>query len=281
VSAYLTDTAGAPLDGALDVELQFYLDAAPDAIPSECRSFASVPITSGWLRVEVEACSEPGLGDCGSMPLSEVLRGADGLWVAILAGGEELGPRIAIGAVPYALEASNAATLQGREPSAFEPAGAIGIHAGGPGGHHSATSDGIEITPVSVEVGSTRIESGTVDLGPDAADVLTSEIVQTLTGGGEADALHTHGGSHGLGGACYPVVGTTGCPEGFVSVSPGSIVVLYGAPVCVDTGEMTPRDAHACTSWSFENVGCDPQYWLQDAPDVECATCCGWPVEDP
>ena len=281
VSAYVTDDAGAPLDGALDVELQFYLDAAPDSTPSECRSFAAVPVTRGWLRVDVDACSDPAPGDCGTMALSDVLRGADGLWVAITADGEELGPRMPIGAVPYAVEASNAATLQGREPDAFEAAGTIDGHAAGPEAHHSATSDGIAITPASVEVGDTRIESGSVDLGPDTADTLTAEIVETLTGGGEADALHTHSGSHGSGAACYQVVGTTVCAEGFVSVSQGSLMLVNGFPLCMDIRNLTSVDVEDPPCWNFNNVGCSPDYWALDAPDVDCATCCVWSADVP
>jgi hypothetical protein len=184
-----------------------------------------------------------------------------------------------VGAVPYAVEASNAATLQGQEPDAFEAAGGIDGHAAGAEAHHSSTSDGIAITPASVEVGDTRIESGTVDLGPDATDTLTAEIVQTLTGGGEADALHTHGGSHGPAGACYQVMGTTDCPEGFVSVSHGSLVDR-ASTICLITGEATPISTWGCSEWDFSNQGCSPAYWRFDDTDIECATCCGWPVED-
>ena len=282
VSAYLTDATGAPLDGRLDVELQFYLDAVPDSTPTECRSFAAVPVSSGWLRVDVDACSDPAPDDCGTMALSEVLRGAATLWVAIVADREELGPRIPVGAVPYAVEASNAATLQGREPDAFEAAGSIDGHAARLEAHHSSTSDGIAITPASVEVGDTRIESGSVDFGPDASDALTAAIVETLTGGGEADALHTHSGTHGSGGACYQVLGSTNCGEGFVLVSQGSMMLLSNSWECMDTSDMTPIGTEADgPCWSFDNVGCTPDYWLLDATDLGCATCCGWPPDEP
>ena len=280
VSAYLTDATSAPLDGTLDVELEFYLDAAPDSTPSECRSFAAVPVDAGWLRVDVDACSAPEPGDCGTMPLSEILRGASGLWVAVVVDEAELGPRIPVGAVPYAVEASNAASLQGLEPDAFEAAGGIDDHAAGGEVHHSSTSDGIAITPASVEVGDTRIESGTVDLGPDATDTLTAEIVQTLTGGGEADALHTHGGSHGAGGACYQVMGTSTCADGFVRVSQGS-VVNWGSTFCMDTSEAIPVGSYTCPTWDASNMGCNPRSWTFDEADIECATCCVWSVDAP
>ena len=280
VSAYLTDATGAPLDGAIDVELEFYVDPAPGSSPSECRSFVAVPVDAGWLRVDVDACSAPDPSDCGTMPLSELLRAASGLWVAVVVDETELGSRIPVGAVPYAVEASNAASLQGLEPDAFEAAGSIDGHAAGAEVHHSSTSDGIAITPASVEVGDTRIESGTVDLGPDATDTLTAEIVQTLTGGGEADALHTHGGTHGSAGACYPVVGTTDCPEGFVSLSPGTMVELRSTSTCVDTNNLTSVGARPGVS-SYNNVGDNPDTWRLDVADVVCATCCGWPPDAP
>ena len=177
------------------------------------------------------------------MALSEVLRGADGLWVAIVAGGEELGRRIPVGAVPYALEASNSATLQGLEPDAFEAAGSIVGHAADPDAHHSSTSDGTAITPVSVEVGDTRIESGTLYLGPEVADALTGEVVETLTGGGEADALHTHAGTQGSVGGCYQVWATAECADGFVRLSHGTMSNLYGTPQCVDRNNLVPVGA--------------------------------------
>ena len=280
VSAHLTDAAGAPLDGALDIELQFYVEAAPEVTPSECRSFAAVPVINGWVRVDVDACSDPAPGDCGTMALSEVLRGADGLWVAIVADGEELGPRIPVGAVPYAVEASNAATLQGLEPDAFEAVGSIDGHTGDPDAHHSSTSDGIAITPASVEVGDTRIESGTVDLGPDVADTLTAEIVQTLTGGGMADVLHGHAAGHGPGVACYQVLATANCAEGFVRVSHGTIMNFYGGLHCFDTSNLIAvGDGPPEFREEMVNFGTIPQEWTFDVLDVECAICCGAPAE--
>ena len=145
VSAYVTDDSGTPLDGALDVELQFFVDADPGAPPTECRSFAAASLNQGWLRVSVDVCSPPDAGDCGAAALSDVLRSADGLWVAVVVDGDELGPRLPVGAVPYAVEAANSAQLQGRGPDAFEASGSIDTHAANPDAHHSSTSDGIAI----------------------------------------------------------------------------------------------------------------------------------------
>jgi hypothetical protein len=280
VSGYLTDTAGEPLDGTIDVELDFYVDSGPGATPAECRSFAAATVTGGWLRVDVDVCSPPGPGECGSLALSDVLRGADGLWVAFVADGEELGPRVPVGAVPFAVEASNTATLQGLEPDAFEAAGGIDAHAVNPDAHHSSTSDGIAITPASVELGDTRIEPGSLDLGAGADDALTVAIVETLTGGGEADALHTHAGGHGSAGvACYSANGTTTCADGFEAVSVGSLLHIGTTVMCVDTTDLTGHDSRDVPCANFTNVGCDPSYWTLDAAELGCVTCCGAPVE--
>lgn len=243
VSAYLTDASDAPLDGTLDVELRFYREAGDGAVPTECRSFTDVTVTRGWMRIPVDACSVPAAEDCGALALSEVLRSADGLWVGVQVDGEELAPRIPIGAVPFAVHAADSQALQGNGPEAFEAAGAIDAHAADADAHHSSTSNGIEITPSSVTVGDTVVNDGEVDLGADPDDVLTAEIVRTLTGGGDADALHGHPAGHGTGGGgCYTAWGATTCGEGYSLMYSGvmlSDVSVFGSAVsstslCVD-----------------------------------------------
>ena len=68
--------------------------------------------------------------------------------------------------------------------------------------HHSATSDGLHITPASVALSGsdTQLVDGEIDLGSEGDDALTASMVQTLTGGGDADTLHTHAASSGGGG---------------------------------------------------------------------------------
>lgn len=225
VTAYLTDAAETPLDGAIDVELRFYLEPGDEVPAAECRTFDSVEVTNGWMRVPVDACSAPGSGDCGALPLVDLMRGAEGLFVGVLVDGDELGPRMPIGAVPFAVQAADANTLQGNRPDAFEPSGAITEHAANPDAHHSSTSDGLDITPNSVSVGGTFIEDGEVDFGAEADDELTAEMVQTLTGGGDADALHLHPAGHGAaGGGCYIAVGLATCGEGYTAMYSGSYV---------------------------------------------------------
>jgi hypothetical protein len=97
-------------------------------------------------------------------------------------------------------------------------------HASDVNAHHSSTSDNLALTPASVQVRgtSTRLTDGQIDLGPGADDHFTANMVTTLTGGGDADALHQHAGAGG--GVCYNAVGTNNCAQGFDRVLSGEIV---------------------------------------------------------
>lgn len=217
VSAYVTDGAGAPLAGTTELELRFYTADAPDALPVECRRLRGVEVDGGWIRAIVDACETPAAGDCGVAPLDGLLADVDALFVGIVVGGgdDELSPRLPVGAAPYALQAADSGTLDGLGPDAFEPSGAVAGHAADSSAHHSATSDGLDITPRSVAVGASRLDDGTLDLGAGTDDELTAEMVETLTGGGDADALHVHAGHDGGGGGCFTRWGANTCPEGW------------------------------------------------------------------
>lgn len=290
VSAYLSDGDGVPLDGTTDVELRFYGEPAPDAPPTECRSFTDAIVDAGWLRVTVDGCSTPPAGDCGLVPLADLFAGADGLWVGVSIDGTELGPRLPIGAVPFAVRAGNADTLQGLAPTAFEATGSIDAHAANADAHHSSTSDGIAITPSSVTVGDTHVESGRVDLGADATDELTAEIVATLTGGGEADALHGHAADGGAGGNCYVAWGATSCGGAFEAMYTGVIAQLtqysdWGGtgigvsavgPMCVaDEAIGSFASIAAPLQYSEIMVGRDGRERIIPVGDrLGCAVCC-------
>jgi hypothetical protein len=261
VSAYLTDAAGDPLAGAVDVELSFYLEDDPAEPPAECRNFTSVAVDAGWMRLTVDACAVPDGSGCGVGSLRALLSASreSGLWVGVRLGDsvDELEPRIPLGAVPFALNAENAARLGGLEVDEFERVGVAGdglaVHAADPDAHHPANSSGIAIEPTSVTVGGARMTDGQVDLGPDLDDTLTAEIVRTLTGGGAADALHTHsGGSHDLG-ACYTVWGDVSCGDGFTSMYSGiaaeslrwdaSAAGTSGGTLCIEGDSIATYDA--------------------------------------
>lgn len=251
IAAFLTDDVGAPLGGSVDAEFRFYTDDAPDAVASECRTFIGAPVVDGWLRATVDSCGAPPVDSCGAVPINALLTGGSGdLFVGIVIDGTELEPRLAVGAVPFAVRAAgadDANTLDGLGPDAFEASGSIADHAADADAHHSSTSDGIEITPSAVAIGTSRLDDGTLDLGPGVDDALTAEMIRTLTGGGEADTLHTHaghGGSAGAGG-CYNSWGTEACAEGYTQAYAGvyteSITIwstgVTTVPMCVaDSG---------------------------------------------
>ena len=290
VAAYLSDGDGVPLEGTADVELRFYAEPGPAAPPTECRSFDDAIIDSGWLRVTVDGCEAPPAGDCGVVPLDVLFAGAEGLWVGVSVGGTELGPRVPIGAVPFSVRAGNADTLQGRGPEAFEAAGTVDTHAAGPDAHHSSTSDGIALTPSSVTVGDTVLEDGRVDLGASAADELTATIVETLTGGGEADALHGHASGGAPGGSCYVAWGVTTCGGEFAAMYTGVAAqmtqyVAWGGtgvglssvgPMCVaDDGIGSFDVSTSDVSVSEIVVGRDGRERLIPADErLVCAMCC-------
>lgn len=233
VSAYLTGSDAAPLDGRLDVELRFYL-GEDDALPVECRSFIDVNVENGWLRLTVDACADPDPADCGVLPIRGLIGdGPDQLFVGIVItpDGTELEPRISVGAVPYALSAFDSDRLAGSGPEAFEASGtAAGLvdgHAANPDAHHPSDSTGIHIRPASATVGDVIMEETRIDFGPDADDELNATIVQTLTGGGSADALHTHAAGSGTSGACYTMFGATTCGDGFTAQFDGVAAQPY------------------------------------------------------
>ncbi len=97
-------------------------------------------------------------------------------------------------------------------------------HASDANAHHSSTSDNLALTPASVQVRgtSTRLTDGQIDLGPGADDHLSANMVTTLTGGGDADALHRHAGAGG--GVCYKVVTTNTCAQGYTAVVTGELL---------------------------------------------------------
>lgn len=289
VTTYLTDADGTRLDGTVDVELRFYVDGDPSALPVECRSYTDVPVEHGWMRVTVDACAEPAGDGCGVGVVADVLEVSrdSGLWVGIALGGaaDELEPRIPIGAVPFALNSENAAALGGLEADAFERAGELEAHAANPDAHHAANSAGIAIEPVSVDVGGTRVLDGEVDLGPEADDTLTAAIVRTLTGGGDADALHTHAGSHGSGG-CYTVWGQTDCGEGYASMYTGIAANMLhwdggtsgvsSGTLCVDDAVVSSYDTGFAfiDSAEFATVGNSRERVILTTDRLTCRVCC-------
>ena len=79
-------------------------------------------------------------------------------------------------------------------------------------GAHTTDTDGADITPASVTIQgtSTSLQSGELDLGSSTDDSLTAAMVQTLTGGGDADSLHSHASASSSGSNRIVYLGITG-----------------------------------------------------------------------
>ena len=267
ITAFLSDSDGTALTGASDIELRFYVDDGPAALPVECRALPAVPVDQGWLRVMVDTCADPSPDACGTAPLTTVLESAGvgaGLWVGIVVGeGAELEPRIAVGAVPFAVRASDSNLLEGSGASAFERAGTseglVADHAANADAHHPADSAGIDIRPSSVTVGATEILDGEVDLGPDTDDAITAEIARTLTGGGNADALHAHAGDSHAGGTCYTAFGETSCGEGFTAMYTG--LITFPALFAMSYNQATSSSVFCLSSTSIDTTSTTLPYW--------------------
>jgi hypothetical protein len=280
ISAYVTDAAETPLSGTVDVELRFYSDPAPGAEPAECRSIPAATVDRGWLRLGVDGCAIPSPADCGVAPLSELFADAPGVWVGVWIDGTELDPLIPVGAVPFAFRAGDADSLQGHSADDFVETDEFGGHTDDSDAHHSSTSDGLAITPSSVTVGDTQVESGRVDLGPDVTDELTDEIVRTLTGGGAADALHGHVSTGGNAG-CYNVWGISTCLDGYSAASSGIAASFFwdggagGDPICLDSAVIEAYDRYwGGGSFWLVALGNTPQTVALNVTEVPCVICC-------
>ena len=291
VSAYLTDSDGLPLDGTLDAELRFYLEEDA-ALPVECRSFPGARVDDGWLRLTVDSCATPVPEDCGLTPIRNLLGDRpDQLFVGIVVGpsGTELDPRIAVGSVPYAVAAADAQTLDGAGPDSFEPAGTasdlLTAHAANEDAHHPADSSGIHIRPASTTVGDVVIEETRVDFGPNVADELTASIVETLTAGGDADALHTHAAGSATSGACYTMFGATTCGEGFTAQFDGVAAQPYlyesqgtgvAGTLCIASSAVSSyvTDIGSIDGMGIATVRDGEERILQVGDRLVCTICC-------
>ena len=117
LQSYLAGLDGTPLEGPVDVELRFYDGAGPDAVAMDCRTFAAQPLDAGWLSLALDACvlPEPDPSGCGVMTITEILDAGAVEGAQIFMGlrldddADDAGPRTPLGAVPYAVFATNAA----------------------------------------------------------------------------------------------------------------------------------------------------------------------------
>ena len=134
------------------------------------------------------------------------------------------------------------------------------------------------------------VDADGVDFGADADDALSAEMVSTLTGGGNADALHEHAAGGAGGAGCMTAWGRTSCPADFTLFyageavqgfarqqndgSPETISVALGDTLCVDPLGLPEARTY---SVSYFVVGLMQLSGarIHDGPEtVSCAVCC-------
>jgi hypothetical protein len=150
-------------------------------------------------------------------------------------------------------------------------------HMGEPEIHHSSTSDGLAITPASLTIqgSSTVLTDGEIDLGPNTDDALTGAMVETLTGGGDAEALHTHAGAGG--GVCYTAWRTASCGSGFTAAYTGFTAAagainssVSSSLYCFSGSQTTSYNTSYQMRFTVGHYG----YWTAPSGGVSCAVCC-------
>jgi hypothetical protein len=107
----LTDLAGKPMTGPMDVTFSLYKDQA-----------GGEPLWFETQRVELDAAGHYtvllGAMHEGGVPVDLFMSG-QAQWLGVAAGNGPEQPRVLMVSVPYALEAANAETLGGKPPSEF------------------------------------------------------------------------------------------------------------------------------------------------------------------
>jgi hypothetical protein len=163
-------------------------------------------------------------------------------------------------------------------------------HAADPDAHHPADSAGIAIRPTSVTVGASALTDGALKLGPGANDTLGAAQVATLTGGGNADMLHTHSAQSitgNVGGSCFTTWNTTSCPRGYASTYRGFATAMapwdgsnyggMGSPICAKDMELNQSNSTTSVRWVSPNpLSAATQFghaWNQSLK-MPCAVCC-------
>jgi hypothetical protein len=136
-------------------------------------------------------------------------------------------------------------------------------HAGDPDAHHSATSDGLVISPAEVRVGdATRLSNGELRLGAEANAAVTAPQLATLVGGGNADALHTHAGQVGAGAARFVGITNatyTGALGGYIGGDQKCRMEFPDSRMCTycEFFHSRPRAPLAREAWAIPSIdGC-------------------------
>lgn len=256
IESFITSVTGEPLNTSIDVELNFYLSGDEDALAVDCRVARDVPVSEGWMRLIIDACSLPpddGSG-CGTSTLENLFVASDETGDAVHVGvrigddPDELSPRFSIGAVPFAIRSAHAA------------------HAEDATTLNGVTADGFLRSDVPVDASTL---SG-----------LTSEEIITTTI--EDITSEAAGWSSGGGGGCVTLYNEDVCPaDTTVMLGGGQTVIIgsnsgdggFGAPACIDTEGL--GDLDGSSSWVDNRIflmGEDAEFWSEE--ELPCVICC-------
>lgn len=175
-SGVVTDAAGQPYKAPQEVVVKFYDKA--DATSAKCTAApVQAEANSGRFSVVLPA-------QC-----AQAVHDAADLWAEATVAKTVL-PRVHVAAVPYALETDVAKVAAGLQCVGCVTVAAMKFD-------KNVDLQGHELT---TGPGGAVLAPGKLDLGPGVGDELSGAQVKTLTGGGNADALHTHTGLGGGGG---------------------------------------------------------------------------------
>ena len=115
----------------------------------------------------------------------------------LLTANQSVLPRVHVGAMPYALEADSA-TIAATAKN-VNCVGCVKVDAMTFDKDVDHQGFAVIAGKLSTGAAGANLTTGVLDLGPGLGDEFTSAHVKTLTGGGNADALHTHAGGGGGG----------------------------------------------------------------------------------
>jgi hypothetical protein len=192
----LTDAAGNPATGTYSMTFRMYEDPAGGAALWS-QTIGSVKVTDGVFTVVLGGATAPlpaGLTNCRYLQVS--------------VGGTAMAPRHRLTSVPYALEAANAGTLNGREAAYYQDAGNLDAGTLGtarlpqiPGGKlvgNSVTGPKIAdsaVTGSKVADGSLTgadLADNSVGAGKIDRDGLNADLLDSKEGSDFAPATHGH-----------------------------------------------------------------------------------------
>ena len=233
----VTDAAGKPYPDAVDVTVAIY-DAA-SAGTLKCKA-ATVQAEAGTGRFSVVLP-----GEC-----ADAVHATPELWSEVAVGPNKLlMPRSHVGALPFALEAgaaSVATTAKG-----VQCQGCVKVEA--------------MLFDKDVDLQGHKLTAASLDLGPTVGDELSSAQVKTLTGGGNADALHTHAGGPSGGGQVIKFKGVTSTTfdgtKGVPAMNKQCAADFGAARMCTSEmlGQMFPAPVPSTQAWLLPETSAGTQ----------------------